>query len=317
VAVVILTVTSNPALDLTVAVERLDPGATHRVPPAVVRAGGKGVNVARILHAAGIPVLAAGPAGGDTGAAFAAELTDAGVPHELVAVEGATRRSYAIVDAAAGEATVLNERGAPISAGDAERLEGRVGRLAAGADLVVISGSVPPGWDTAITSRLIASIRARGIPVIADLGGASLLAACRAGADVVKPNREELREATGLDDPLRGAAVLRQLGAGVVVVSSGSEGMRATSAAGSWRARLDDALSGNATGAGDAAVAAIADRMLHDPAHAVAADLPATLRRAVAWSASAVLMPAAGELHPSWPELERRVRVEADPEEIR
>ena len=47
----ILTLTPNPAVDITWHVDQLTPGTTHRVPPAVARAGGKGLNVARVLHA--------------------------------------------------------------------------------------------------------------------------------------------------------------------------------------------------------------------------------------------------------------------------
>jgi sugar/nucleoside kinase (ribokinase family) len=71
------------------------------------------------------------------------------------------------------------------------------------------------------------------------------------------------------------------------------------------------ALAGNPTGAGDAAVAACAvlmDAGIHDPAE--------LLRRATAWSAAAVLMPLAGEIHPSWRELERDLTLTiSDPKE--
>ena len=106
----ILTLTPNPAVDITWHVDQLTPGTTHRVPPAVARAGGKGLNVAQVLHASGFPVIALTTAGGATGEQFRAELAEAGVPYELVATASATRLSAAIVDEVAR--TTLTERGA-------------------------------------------------------------------------------------------------------------------------------------------------------------------------------------------------------------
>ncbi|MDF2509938.1 MAG: ribokinase, partial [Microbacterium sp.] len=107
----ILTVTPNPALDLTWHVDRLVEGGTHRADAGVARAGGKGLNVARVAHAEGAEVLAVTTAGGRTGEEFAAELGASGVPHALVAVAAETRRSVAVVDESAGDTTIINERG--------------------------------------------------------------------------------------------------------------------------------------------------------------------------------------------------------------
>jgi fructose-1-phosphate kinase PfkB-like protein len=97
--------------------------------------------------------------------------------------------------------------------------------------------------------------------------------------------------------------VLLDAGAGLVLVSLGADGMLAVPRAGDpLHARLDRPLRGNATGAGDAAVAAVATLLssgVDDPA--------LLLRRATAWSAAAVLAPLAGELHPIYPELEARL----------
>ncbi len=98
------------------------------------------------------------------------------------------------------------------------------------------------------------------MPVVVDTSGAGLLAAARAGAHALKPNREELAEATGLADPLDGARALLDLGARLVVVSLGADGLLAIGRHGAPVVRADcpGSLHGNATGAGDAAVAAIA-----------------------------------------------------------
>lgn len=104
----IVTVTLNPALDITYSVPELKTGTTHR-PQVCAQAGGKGVNVARTLHALGRRTVAILPLGGLDGAAVRAELETGGVPHRVVPISGATRRTLA--DAAAlSAATVLTDR---------------------------------------------------------------------------------------------------------------------------------------------------------------------------------------------------------------
>ncbi|MFS2242699.1 1-phosphofructokinase family hexose kinase [Microbacterium sp. OR16] len=408
----IVTVTPNPALDLTWHVASLTVGDTHRADAGQVRAGGKGLNVARVAHAQGADTIAMTTTGGATGAEFAAELAASGVPHVLVPVEASTRRSVALVDEALGDTTVVNERGvAPsdaewqtlrdavsraLRAGGAAGAPGAlapgspaatavpapgapaapatavpapgapapgapadgdergadtpdVGRIprerptsgvsapdpdasdsgasdsgavdsgavdapaAGAARVLVISGSLPPGIPDDALPDLIRLGREAGVSVIADTSGPALLAAADAGASVLKPNEHELRDATGLDDPVDGARELIRRGARLVLLSLGAAGMLAVTPTASGdvsvlHARLGAALAGNPTGAGDAAVAACAvlmDAGIRDPAQ--------ILRRATAWSAAAVLMPLAGEIHPSWPELESALTITARP----
>jgi len=389
----IVTVTPNPALDLTWHVASLEVGSTHRADAGVARAGGKGLNVARVAHAQGAAAIALTTYGGATGEEFAAELDASGVPHVLVPVAAATRRSIALVDESLGDTTVVNEYGiAPADAEWAALTDAVAAALAAGAraaddaekpdsaretaraqvshaesdfsasergadadsaDVLVISGSFPPGTPEHLLPALIRLGRDAGATVIVDTSGPSLLVAADAGASVLKPNEHELRDATGLDDPIEGARELLRRGAELVLVSLGAEGMLAVSVAPSvagpaasaryemgadtphvgripasgptsgvsapemhrdaaakrpplsiLHARLDTALAGNPTGAGDAGVAACAvllDAGIRDPER--------ILRRATAWSAAAVLMPLAGEIHASWPDLERTLAV--------
>ncbi|MDQ4215138.1 1-phosphofructokinase family hexose kinase [Microbacterium capsulatum] len=349
----IVTVTPNPALDLTWHVERIVPGGTHRADMGAARAGGKGLNVARVAHAQGAAVVALATAGGATGTEFAAELAAAGVPHELVPVHAATRRSVALVDEHLGDTTVVNERGVnptdaewdalraavlrslsedersgsvsgSLSEDERSETETKRGvseddRVSSRSDSVgarsttpgkgagsvgarpvlVVSGSLPPGAPDDLLPSLIRLGRDAGAIVIADTSGPALLAAADAGATVLKPNAQELAEATGIADPLAGACELLHRGASLILLSLGADGMLAVTADEIVRARLATRLAGNPTGAGDAGVAACAVLLAEGET-----DPEKILRRATAWSAAAVLMPLAGEIHPSWPELE-------------
>lgn len=305
----ILTITPNPAWDVTIAAPRVAWGESTRIEPAVTRAGGKGVNVARVLTQVGYRAVALAPVSPADAAGFRDDLGDVDV--DLVAVARPVRRSFAVIEGENSRATVLNERGVPLREGDWERIVSRVAARLSHATCVVLSGSLPPATDTAVVSRLVRLTREAGTPLIADLSGDALLAAARAGAPMLKPNRSELRDATGEDDPVAGARALQRMGAEVVAVSLGEDGMMLVPRDEPVvRARLPEALSGNPTGAGDAAVAALAS------CHADGVDDAASvLKRAVAWSAAAVLEPAAGSVHHSWRDLLARVILEpADPE---
>ncbi len=279
----IVTVTPNAALDVTYTVDSLVPDAVHRARDVRHRAGGKGVNVARVLHVLGADVRVVATVGGATGAAFAADLGAAGLPADLVPIAGETRRTTTILSTVDGSVTLLNEPGPELSAAEWALLAERVRRRAP--EVLVCSGSLPPGAPPDAYARLLA-----GTTSVLDTSGPALPAGLAGRPTVVKPNLEELREVTGLDDPVVAARELREAGAGAVVVSLGADGLLAVTAAGTWRATPSRVLTGNSTGAGDAVVAALALGLCHrEP-------WPEVLRRAVALSGAAVLGPLAGDV---------------------
>lgn len=303
----IVTVTPNPALDLTWRAERVVPGGSHRVDAALARAGGKGVNVARVAHAQGADVLAVTTAGGPVGEEFANELRESGVPHRLVPVAAETRRSAAIVDEALGDTMIFNERGTSPSPAEWAALLDEVQAALPGAGVLVVSGSLPRGADPGLVPRLLSLAADRGVPAVVDVSGPVMLAAASAGAALLKPNRAELADATGLDDPIEGARELLRLGARRVLCSLGAEGLLLVRAGvAPLRARLPEPLAGNPTGAGDAAVAAAAVLLHDDPD----VDDERLLVAAASWSAAAVLAPGAGEISPRHPELADRLLVD-------
>lgn len=297
----ILTVTPNPALDSTITLDELDLGETHRVTPAVTRAGGKGINVARVLVQRGFDTLAIAPVGENDLAEFERDLGP--VPAVLVAVPGPARRSTAIVERVAGRTTVLNESGREVPPRAWADVKDAVRSRLAGSSCLVVSGSIPPGAPDSLVADLVSLGRGAGIPAIADASGPHLLRAAAAGATLLKPNRRELAEATGERDPLAGARALQSAGAGLVLVSLGEDGMMAVPRSGNlWLAELDVILPGNPTGAGDAAVAGAASLI-----SAGSDDIRAILSRATAWGAAAVLEPQAGSVHPDCDVLEHRL----------
>lgn len=282
----IVVLTANPALDLTYQVPELIPGTTHR--PAVrSRAGGKGVNVARTLHTLGHGVLAVLPLGGPEGSAIRGELARAAIPVRSTPIAGATRRTVTVVEAA-GTATAFNEAGPDLSAEEWRAVVGAVEAGLARAKVLVLSGRLPGGVPEDAYARLVAAARERGVPTVLDAEGPALLAGVAAGPTVVKPNIHELVAATGIGDPRRAAETLRAAGAVNVVVSAGPDGLLAVTGDGVWTARPPRVEAGNPTGAGDAAVAALAAGL------AAGSPWPDLLRTAAALSAATVLTECAG-----------------------
>ncbi|WP_453985278.1 PfkB family carbohydrate kinase [Brevibacterium casei] len=318
--------TLSPALDLTLEVGEFGLGRSHRAAPAAEVLGGKGMNVARVLAELGIPVTAHGPVAEDHwpgGSPPGEDLPEEALPDrrgapgpvwDLTPTPSPLRRSIAVIEDS-GRATLVNETAHPhppevwaqLLAAVTARLRDPAVRV------LVISGSTPADCPPDLVPELIDSAHAAGAAVIVDTSGQALLAAAAAGADWVKPNDEELAELFS-GDVLDGVARLIDTGAEHVLLSCGSEGMVLVDEAGPrGRARLDEALTGNPTGAGDAAVAALAACLAGrpDPRARLGEDeVVEILTRAVAVSAAAVLMPQAGQIHPDWLALRERVHVD-------
>ena len=303
----ILCVTLNAALDVTYRVEEVRWHAGNRVAAVADRAGGKGVNVARVLHTLGEEVVVTGLVGGAVGARIRADARAAGLDEEFQEVAGESRRTLAVVDASTGDATGFWEAGPTIAPHDWARFFDRYHRLLARARAVVLSGSLPPGLSAGVYADLVHHAREAGVPVVLDADADALAAGVTASPDVVKPNADELRRATGMSAHLPGADALRARGAGAVVVSVGADGLVASTPDGRWAVRPPARVTGNPTGAGDACVAALVRGLV------AGTSWPERLADAVALSASAVLRPLAGDVDLS---AYRRFRDTVSPEEI-
>ena len=286
----ILCVALNAALDVTYTVDGVRWHAANRINSVAERAGGKATNVARVLRALGDEVLLTGFAAGDTGEHIRRDLAGAGIAEAFLRVPGRSRRTVAVVDTATGDATGFWEPGPDVSASDWSAFLDHYHRVVREASGVVLSGSTPGGLPPDAYAQLVSAAHDAGVPAVLDADGAALRLGAAAGPEILKPNIEELRAATGLHDVHAAADLLLRCGAGAVVVSAGADGLLACTARHRWTARPPDRLSGNPIGAGDACVAALARGLVSDTGW------PERLAEAVALSASAVLGPLAGDV---------------------
>lgn len=283
----IITVTCNPAVDVTYGVEDLAPGEVHRVGAVDARPGGKGVNVARVLAQLGEQVVALGP--GD--ATFEAEVAGYGVGAEFPVLLPRMRRAVTVV--APASTTMFLEPGHPAARDADDVLEELVSRWIGDATALVVSGSVAPGLSAALPTRLGRAARAAGVPVILDLDDEPLTSAAAAGGAVLMPNVDELRRLLGGTLPDDLATAVRTLAArngAPVVATLGADGLIAAADNGCWQALPPEVVRGNATGAGDATAAGVALGL------ARGWSWPELLSHAVALGAAAVRAPVAGEV---------------------
>jgi 1-phosphofructokinase family hexose kinase len=257
---VIVCAAPNPSIDKLFVTDAVVPGAIHRPDRLVVRAGGKGLNVARAAQALGADVVAVALLAGHAGRWIADELVEAGVRTDAVWAEGETRSSLSV--AHAGAMTEFYERGVPPGPVAWERFAARAGAAARGATWLSISGSMPPHVAAVEAAALVRAGRAAGARVAVDQHGATLDAALSAGPDLVKVNRHEAAELTGESDPASAAAALRdrlrEAGAPdpAAVVTLGEDGALALTADGALHGDLD-VRAPYPTGSGDAFLAGL------------------------------------------------------------
>jgi 1-phosphofructokinase family hexose kinase len=286
---VIVAVCLNPAVDVTYPVEHLRPGGSHQVAAVHRQPGGKGVNVARVLAQLGRPVALCGFAGGGTGRWLRDALIGSGVTDRLTEVGADTRQTVTVVDDA--DATVFNEAGPALTEADWWRLVETFDQLLEGAEVAVMSGSVPPGAPGDAYASLVRRAQYHGIATIVDATGRQLEAAAEAGPSVLAPNRAEVGlPAAEPPAVLAAASTLARRSGGAVVISAGRHGLVASDGRQGWTARPPRQVAGNPTGAGDALTAGLA-RGLAD-----GRPLPETLADAVALAAAAVAVPVAGRV---------------------
>ncbi|MEV6217424.1 hexose kinase [Nocardia sp. NPDC051833] len=288
----ILTITANPAYDVTYEVDRFVAGETYRVERVRQRAGGKGVNVSRVLTVLGVPTVATGLASAEFAAEVAGELTADFVP----ALPWVRRTLVVQQRAPRALTTGLWEPGAPPAADAATALLAKLDRWLPSADVVVVSGSLPPRLGADLPATLARRALAAGKPVICDVSGVALRECARVPGVVLMPNDDELHELTGMRpriaiEVVGAARAILSTGPRLVIATRGAAGMIAVTATEAWSAAAPRPVSGNTTGAGDAAAAAVAAQLA-----AGITDLPAVLATAVATSAAAVAAPVAGDI---------------------
>lgn len=212
----IITVTLNPTLDRVIEVEGLVPG-DHQVVRTVAQSpGGKGVNVSRTLEAFGLTSTAMGFLGGDNRGEFASLFGAGLVADAFLTLPGRTRENITLVDTKTGKDTHLRDTGLGVSLADLRELTEQLIAMIEPDDVVVFSGSLPPGLEPADLAELLRASADAGAKVAVDSSGPALEAVGKQKKLwLIKPNSLELSQLLGkdlptLDDQLKAARGLAQ-----------------------------------------------------------------------------------------------------------
>lgn len=285
----IVTLTLNPSVDRTVEVDSFDRGEVVRARSVRVDPGGKGINVSRALAANHQATQAVVLLGGAEGEHLVALLRTTGIDLVPVRIHGAIRSNITVVEPD-GTTTKLNEPGAELSADELATVFAAVQDAVGSADWLVASGSLPPGTPVGFYGDLVRRLAGSGTRVAVDTSGPALEAVLSAGPALVKPNRDELAEVTGMQlstiaDVVEAACRLRDLGAHTVLASLGADGAVLVDDDGALHGWTPSVVPISSVGAGDAMLAGFV---------AAGGAGREALIEGIAWGAAAVQQPGSG-----------------------
>lgn len=197
----IITITLNPAIDKTAQVYDLKIGELNRLENVLIDAGGKGINVSKMISALGANSIACGFIGAKNEQVIIEKLNELNIKNDFVKINSNTRVNLKVIDKDA-VLTELNEQGFEISQKDTELLEKKIASLSHSGNIFVFSGSIPKGAPLDIYERLIKIAHAGGAVCFADCEGEAFKYALNANPDFIKPNLFELKTYFGITEDL-------------------------------------------------------------------------------------------------------------------
>lgn len=266
----ILSVSPNPALDRVHITQGFRPGEQSRALLAFLQPGGSGVHASHIVQTLGGQAFSLGLLGGNTGELWRREAERHGLYYEMVPIEGETRESFCLVDLDAGSQVEAVESGPQVEVGSLDPLLSRLEKQLLQAEMLVLSGSLPPGLPLDSYARMTHLARQAGVRVLLDAHSDPLLQALPSRPWMIKPNLGEFHRLIGHETAhmAERAAASRELARReglVVALSMAGEGLLLTTPQEQWlllvpeeRMHLPGGSGQNVIGCGDALVGAFA-----------------------------------------------------------
>ena len=287
----IVTLTANPSIDVSFAVERMVDTVKLRCSQPRKDPGGGGINVARVLRRLGSECLAVHLAGGQAGRVLNALLDAEQVPYKCILIDNETRENITVRETATRREFRFIMPGPAVTEFEWSRCFRYLDTLHPQPRYLIVSGSLAPGMPPDFYARIAQWAQTNSVRMVLDASGDALAAALEVGVFLVKPSLDELRELTGapLTNPSdwREAALhlVQQRKARHVAVTLGARGALIATEGGALSLPAVPVDVVSAVGAGDSFLAAMVWAMDHD-AHTGEA-----LRYAIAAGCAAVLRP--------------------------
>jgi 1-phosphofructokinase len=259
----IVTVTLNPALDKTLDIEDFTLDSVNRINNIRMDAGGKGINVSKVLKELQTLSVATGFLGGETGNYIKHYLDTIDVKNDFVFIEDPTRENIKIVDQKNNTFTDINDPGPVISESKTKEFKEKLLTLADENQLFILAGSIPQGLDQDIYLKIIEILKQKNAFIVLDTYGKPFSKALEGQPDLIKPNIEELEAYLGIKLTTKEEIIdavkehLIEKGIAYVAVSLGAEGALLISKDQSLYASGMDVHVKSTVGAGDAMVAGL------------------------------------------------------------
>lgn len=284
----VYTITLNPALDRTLWLEKIQPDESNRIEKEQRYAGGKGIDVSKVLTSLDVSNKALGFVGGFAGEELEGRLLNEGMSCDFIRISRETRTNIIVNDMSTGSQTVFSASGPEIKPYELMQMIHKVEKLEK-PDIVIISGSLPPGIHPEIYRKIIEIAKSREAKVILDTDGDALKVGIQGFPDTIKPNVHELSRLVDMklitmDEIIRAAQSVHKQGVGIVLVSMGAKGILLFSRKERYLASPPKVKVKNTIGAGDSAVAGFVYGLVRGKSlkkaliNAVAAGTATTLR---------------------------------------
>ncbi len=288
----IYTITLNPALDRTLWIKKVRDDVSNRIMEEKSFAGGKSVDVSKVLKNLEVDNIALGFVGGFAGRELEGRLLNEGIETDFVRVSGETRTNIIIHETETGKQLAFNARGPEIKPNELMKFIEQLESLPCG-EVVAIGGSIPLGVSPEIYRKIINIVKKCQVKVVLDVDGEALRQGIKALPNVIKPNIHELSELAGrelkdLDDIVSAARSINQQGVEIVLVSMGAKGILLVSDSQQYLAVPPKVNVLSTIGAGDSSVAGFILGLVRGKSlkqcliYAVAAGTATTLRQGTA-----------------------------------
>ncbi len=259
----IATLTLNPAIDISLAVDRLAPGTKLRCRGGERDPGGGGINVARVIRRLGADVVAVYPAGGPTGTTLQQLVAREGVSSVVAAIAGETREDFTVFEESSGAQYRFVLPGPRLQ--DLEWMEclKTLANLPVRPAVICASGSLPPGAPDDFYARVGQIAEGWCARFVLDASGPALKAALDTHIHLIKPNLTEMCELAGapLDDEgslvRAGHELIARGRIEAVALTLGADGALLITADGAWRAKAPAVTAISSVGAGDSFLGAM------------------------------------------------------------
>lgn len=263
----IVTLTINPALDISTDVNRVESEHKLRCGPSRVEAGGGGINAARVMKRLGGHPVAVYAAGGATGGAFTELFGGTNIPAVVVPITGGTRESFTIDETSTGKEFRFVLQGPSLSEAEWRSFLASAEAAIEPNSFVVASGSLPPSVPDNFYALVAERAKQLGALCVVDASGAALKAALDSGVFMIKPSRRELEDLVGhaLDSEQSQAEAAQALVSSgaceIVALSLGADGALLVTAAETVRMPTPSVTVRGTVGAGDSFLGAFVLRL--------------------------------------------------------